>query len=158
MHNNGFQLQKKKPKPLKTLARVQNRSRRTNGNSRTSGARPSERPDAHEIVKVHDSNHLATLDDQERLDFVADQLERLCDQRIGRDRAGAPGHDRADRRIEGEIRLQVTAQIAVSDDTGEAPPLFENRDAAETLRRHLDDRLRHPGVRVDARQHGPRCA
>ena len=31
------------------------------------------------------------------------------------------------------------------------PPLFENGDAAETLRRHLDDRLGHPGVRVDAR-------
>ena len=31
------------------------------------------------------------------------------------------------------------------------PPLFENGDAAETLRRHLDDRLGHPGVRGDAR-------
>ena len=49
------------PKPLKTRRRAQDCSRPAPSVRRR---RPSERPDAHEIVKIHDSNHLAALDDQ----------------------------------------------------------------------------------------------
>ena len=60
---NPFQFrgQKKAPKPLKTLRRAQDCSR---PDPSVRLRRLSERPDAHEIVKIHDSNHLATLDDQ----------------------------------------------------------------------------------------------
>jgi hypothetical protein len=102
-------------------------------------------------VKVHDSDHLAALDDQQRLDLVADLFERLGDQRVRRDRARAPGHDGGDGCVEREIGFQVTAQVAVGDDPRELARVLEHRDAAEALRRHLDDRFRHPGVCADAR-------
>ena len=78
-------------------------------------------------------------------------LERFRDQRIRRDRAGARGHDGDRRRVEGEIGLEVTAQIAVGDDAGEPAAVLEHGDAAEALRGHFDDRLGHPGGNRDAR-------
>src|SRR6185437_5028707 len=106
-------------------------------------ARLLERPDPHEIMKVHDSNHLAALDDEERLNLVADLLKRLRHQRVRRDGARALRHDVADGGVEGEIRLQAPAQIAVGYDPGEPAAVIEHGDAAETLRRDLDDRLGH---------------
>jgi hypothetical protein len=78
---NPFQFrgQKKAPKPLKTLRRAQDCSRAAPEDYWSGAGAPSERPDAHEIVEVYDSNHLAAFDDQKRLDLVADQLERLRD-------------------------------------------------------------------------------
>src|SRR3984885_12670036 len=126
----------KKPKPLKTLARVQKSITAREREFWGTAQRPSERSNAHEIVKIHDSNHLAALDDQKRLDLVADLLERFRHQRIRRDGARAPGHDDADGGVEGEIRLQVTAQMPICDDAGEAAAILEYGDAAQTLQPH----------------------
>ena len=57
----------------------------------------------------------------------------------------------ADRGVEREIGFQVTAQVAVGDDAGEPAAVLEHRDAAESLRRHLEDRLGHSRAGVDAR-------
>src|SRR5271165_6031782 len=111
----------------------------------------SERADAHQIVEMDDPDHLAALHHQKRRDLVADLLQRLGDERVRRDCAGLLGHYARDLGVEGEIRLQMTAQVAVGEDADEPVAVFEHRDAAEALRRHLDDRLGHPGARLDPR-------
>ena len=50
----------------------------------------SDRADAHEIVEMHDPNHLPTLDDEKRRDLAADVFQRFGDERVGADRAGVP--------------------------------------------------------------------
>src|SRR5208282_4441800 len=111
----------------------------------------SERADAHQIVEMHDTDHLAALHHQKRRDLVADRFQRLGDERVRRDRAGLLGDYARDLGVEGKIRLQMTAQVAVGEDADEPAAVFEHRYAAEALRRHLDDRLGHPGARLDPR-------
>ena len=45
-----------------------------------------------------------------------------------------------------QVGPHVTAQIAVGDDAGDIAVTVDDADAAETLRRHLDQRVRHPGA------------
>ena len=46
-------------------------------------ARKLDRAEPHQVVEVDDAHHFAALDDQQSRDFLADQLQRLGDQRIG---------------------------------------------------------------------------
>ncbi len=62
---------------------------------------------------------------------------------------GLLGHDACDRGVERKIGLQTPAQVAVGDDAGERLAV-EHRHAPEALRAHLDDRLGHPRLDVDA--------
>ena len=107
---------------------------------------------------MDDADDLAALDHQKVGDFVADRLQRLGHQRVGLDHARAARHHRFDRRVEAEILAQVTAQVAVGDEAGQRAVGGEHADAAKTLRRHLDDRLRQRRADDDARDRRRPCA
>ncbi len=89
MYYNRFALQKSEVKGLKILSRAQNRTLAANVNSPPPlEPSASERANAHEVVKVHDADHLVVVDNQKRLNLVAYLLERFRDQRVRRDGAG----------------------------------------------------------------------
>ena len=82
---------------------------------------------------MHDPDHPVALHNEKRRDLVADRLQRLSDERVRRNRAGLPGHHACDLSVEGEIRLEAPAQVAVRDDADQPIARFEHRNTAEAL-------------------------
>ena len=81
-----------------------------------------------------------------------EDLQRLACQLVGPDGFRRRRHDVLDRRLQ-QIDAHVAAQIAVGDDAGKLAVALDDGDAAETLGRHFDDRLRHQRAAFDQR-HG----
>ena len=111
-----------------------------------------------QIVKVHDANGNAGLDNEHRGDLGAVQhFEQLADELIGPHGFGTTRHHVLDAGFK-QIGAHVTPQVAVGDNAEQVALVVGDADAAEALRRHLDDRLRHPRAGLGDRHGARRCA
>ena len=98
------------------------------------------------IVQVHDADRPAGVGHDQGGDLRRiENFQRFAGKQVARNGFWIFRHHVVDQRRH-QIGAHVAAQVTVGDDADDRSARIDDADAAETLRRHLDQRVGHPGT------------